>query len=74
MDCHLQLITAAAKSAAPLLITGRKECGGLSLDGNRQEVGQQHISVPRKAEHILSVLAGVEPADGGKGFIPSKTT
>lgn len=57
MDCHLQLITAAAKSAAPLLITSRKKRGALSLDGSRQEVGQQHIPVPGKAEHILVCIS-----------------
>lgn len=57
MDCHLQLITAAAKSAAPLLITSRKKHGGLSLDGGRQEVGQQRIPVTRKAEDILVCIS-----------------
>lgn len=57
MDCHLQLITAAAKSVAPFLITSRKKCGVLSLDDSRQEVGQQHIPVTRKAVCILVCIS-----------------
>lgn len=57
MYCHLQLITAAAKSATRLPITSGRKHGNLSLDGGRQEVGQQCIPVTRKAKHILVYIS-----------------